>query len=101
MPLVCEKGVLVKPAKVELVDDGMIVRFAYHNPVKYFFDPILLYNFVMGNEKKMHDEGKNFHFSKLTRNQVKLTLLKPVSGHTEMILPRDVFVQTVREMFEP
>lgn len=87
-----------KPSKIELVVDGMVVRFAYHNPIKIFFNTFYLYQWV--NHSDLVFRGDKFHFKKERGNKIKLTLNQPICGHTEMVLPKDVFVTVVKEMFE-
>jgi len=113
MAVIREKGVTTKPSEIEIVEDGMVVRFSYHNPCKLFFNPKRLYVFISAYFKELEKNSedrqlghnkfwaKKFTFIMMSRNKVKLILTEPISGHKEMILPQDAFVKEVKDMFEP
>ena len=108
-----EKSVATKPSEIEFVGDGMIVRFAFHNPIKFFFNPAQLYTFLIAYEKELLKPAeerqasynkffaKKFKFMMMASNKVKLILELSVCGHKEMSLPKMTFIQEIRSMFEP
>lgn len=87
-----------KPSKIELLIDGMRVLFAYHDPVRFFFNTFKLKEWINGNEPVFKE--KDFHIKRERGNRVTLVLHQPVRGHTRMTLPRNVFADAVNGMFE-
>jgi len=108
-----EKSVATKPSEIDFVEDGMIVRLVCHNPIKLFFKPARLYTFVVSYEKelaKLAEErqasfnkffAKKFKFVMMARNNVKLILDPPIYGHPDLVLPKDLFIKAIKDMFEP
>lgn len=113
LTVIKEKGVRTKPSQIDIVDDGMMVRLAYHNPIKLFFNTARLHTFVttyLKELEKVSEErnpeynkfwAKKFKFVMMARNNVKLILDPPICGHSELILPKDAFIKAIRDMFEP
>lgn len=102
----------VKPNKIELFADGMMVRFAYHNPRWYFFDTADLHEFVLQYERLMEQRNghlaqnerqfdkERFHIKMLTGNRVELVMAESVSGHNRITMAKDLFIRTLKEMYQ-
>lgn len=91
-----------RPSSVELDDDGIVVRFAYHGPRKRFCDPVRLIDFVEEYENggdKSFVSG-DYRILMLRGNRVKLTFFPPIFGHKEMVLPKDQFTEMIKAFFK-
>ena len=108
--MVIAKGSRVeKKSTVQFVSDGMIVRFAYHQPRKYFFEPRLLKDFVdkyqsdvdkFGVPQESTFEMRQFRlvFWK-TADVIRLKLAVPISGHGELILSKRKLISDIQRLF--
>lgn len=108
--MVIAKGARIeRKSTVEIVDDGMILRFAFHQPRKIFFDPGLLMDFVdrylddiaeLGEAREKTFEVTDFKlvFWK-EKDVVRLVLRNAISGHKMMMLSQIKLIEDVRSLF--
>lgn len=100
---------MTRKSTLEFVRDGMIVRFAFHNPRKIFFNLGLLLKFVQAYMDDVYNgsgvaresvfKGDGFRLVFWKQNVAKLELDRPISGHAEMRLPKDHLIDDVCALF--
>ena len=83
------------PPTVEILPDGMIVRFFRHSPKKLWFDRSKLLSWMNEGGKGSYSENNQFHLLSLKRTVV-IYLVHAWSGHGTVRLIKDEFLEALK-----
>ena len=83
------------PPTVEIVPDGMIVRFYRHSPQKLWFERSRLLKWVNEGGSGSYKEYSQFYLRSLKKTVV-IYLVSPWSGHGTLRLKKDEFLEALK-----